>query len=165
LTIDRGYPILEAVRYLLALVLMVAACGDGSEDNPYCLPQRQVVIGALGTVGAPLANYATCYASGNPVLSLDGARAATVTEDTMVFAVSDITGTIDPATCGLHIEYTYDTMLSDNTPATGTNVFDAEPDPDDSTRWNLNGDGSVIFEWDTDSVCGNTLTDIVISVE
>lgn len=148
----------------MSALLVLAACGD-SEENPYCLSQGQVVVGALGTVGAPLDNYATCFSSGNPILSLDGARAATVSEESITFAISEISGTITPGTCGLRLEYTYDTMLSDNTPATGTSVFIAEPDPDNSTRWNLNGSGSVIFEWGMGSVCGNELTDIVISVE
>jgi hypothetical protein len=155
------------LKPVVVVALVMAGCGDGGSE--YCAPQGPVMIGAAGTVGVPLENYADCYAGMTPVISLDGARAATITGDSIVFADSGITGEIDPETCRVSITYEFASMLSDDTPTMGTARFAANPDPGDAQRWDRDSVGSVDFSWtnpqNTTSVCGNELTGIAIAVQ
>lgn len=155
------------VKRILVLALLAAGCGDDGGD--YCAPQGAVVIGAAGTVGTPLESFADCYSGMMPVISLDSARAATITGDTIAFADSGITGEIDPETCRISITYEFASMLSDDTPTMGTARFSADPDPGDAKRWDRDSIGSVDFSWtnpqNSTSVCGNQLTGIAIAVQ
>lgn len=147
--------------------LLLVACGGDGDD--YCVPQGRVTIGAAGTVGAPMDSFADCYGGTMPVVSLDGARGATATGNSITFDDSGLTATVDDATCRVSITYTFDSMLSDDTPATGTSRFAADPDPDGGGTWNEAADASTEFEWSNDmggtSVCGNQVTGAVIAIE
>jgi len=148
------------------VVLFSAAC---SSDDPVdsCTPLGNVGVGAVGTIGAPLVDYADCYAGATPTVSLDGERAATATETELMFADSNVEATMDSA-CRLTITYTYNTMLSDNTPAVGTSVFAADPDLDAPGTWLFSPVGSNILAWDDGldgAVCGNVIDDVYIVVE
>ncbi len=112
-------------------------------------------------------DFADCYAGANPPVSLDGERTATATETTIVFDDPGLEATID-ADCRLSIQYTFDTMLSDNTPAVGTSVFAADPDPEAPGTWLNDAVGSTVFEWDDGidtAVCGNAIDDVYIVVQ
>jgi hypothetical protein len=150
-----------------ALVLLATACGDDGGSD-FCVPQGRVVVGAVGTAGAPLTNFADCYSGQSPALSLDGARGATADGNSLTFDDGGLTATIDDTSCRIEISYTYDTMLSDDTPATGTSMFAATPDPD-TGDWTADAEGSNQLEWtnamnDT-NVCGNQIDGVVIAVE
>jgi hypothetical protein len=155
--------------FAAAGVLLFAACG--ADDDGACMPAGPVRVGAVGTIGAPLTDYADCFAGTMPPVSLDGERFATATETaggtTLVFDDAQLSATVD-GDCRLSITYTYDTMLSDNTPAVGTNSFSADPDPEAPGTWLLVPEGSTILEWDDGldgATCGNAIDDVYIVVQ
>ncbi len=147
------------------LLALLAACGDDGNGG-YCLPQGHVVVGAIGTAGAPLPSYADCYSGMSPTLSLDSARTATVSGNTITFDDAGLTAQVDEATCRISITYEFASMLSDGTPTSGTSQFAASPDGDTFTA---DPDGSVDFSWTNSmgntNVCGNQLDGVTIEVQ
>lgn len=151
----------------LVLALSLAAPACSSDDPGPCPPVGPVRVGAVGTIGAPLQDYADCYAGAMPAVSLDGERTGTASETEIVFDDTGLDATIDDQ-CRVTITYTFDTMLSDGTPATGTSVFAADPDLDAPGTWAISPQGSTIFEWDDGldgAVCGNVINDVYIVIE
>jgi hypothetical protein len=155
------------LKWVMAAAVLMMGCGDDGDGQ--CAPQGTVIIGAAGTVGAPLDNFADCYAGSMPVISLDQARSATIAGDTITFVDPGISGTIDADTCRISIVYEFDSMLSDDTPTMGTARFSADPDPGDALRWDRESIGQVDFEWlnamNSTTVCGNQLTGIAIAIQ
>lgn len=143
-----------------------AGCGS-DDDGDTCLPQGAVSVGAVGTIGPPLTDYADCYSGAMPAISLDGERTATVTGTTVSFDAAGLEATVD-ADCRVSITYSFDSMFSDGTPNTGTAVFAADPDPNSVNSWTEAPQGSIIFEWDDGldgAVCGNRVADAIIVVQ
>ncbi len=154
---------------MLAMAVALFGCGNVDEDTAFCIPQGRVSVGAIGTVGTPLQDFADCYAGAMPVVSLDQARAATATGNTVDFDDDGLSASIDANTCRAIITYTFDGMLGDGTPATGIAAFAAGPNPDGSLGdFDVDPSASIRFEWldeGNETTCGNRVTGAVIAVE